>query len=278
MQQELTTFLKHASYTDFIGFIGQTNIPPGSYSTLQEWAIHGEVNEKSHLFEAACTTGFSSRELVIRRRCSAEGTDLSELSVNKANEESQRLKLQDRLFYKVGPAENYWPEQTPTHVILGAALQFFSNPQGMLNHIVDLFRAQGYGTILASPFWVNSQIPPELIEEAKSTLGIVPTNVGYKEVMRTYRDFAIKYERRIEIVKESEEELAHYCNSTTQRFIDTLSDKVGSSERQELYSIVYDRLYQIRSVCNRLRAHQSYSVLVLEYNPEIYGKRYVELF
>ncbi len=68
-KQEITPeFIKQLSYTDFVGFINQWNVLPGSYSTLSKWAIYSRMNKNSRLLEVACTTGFSSRELAYAER------------------------------------------------------------------------------------------------------------------------------------------------------------------------------------------------------------------
>jgi len=56
-------FIKQLSYTDFVGFVNQWNVLPGSYSTLSKWANYSRMDKNSRLLEVACTTGFSSREL-----------------------------------------------------------------------------------------------------------------------------------------------------------------------------------------------------------------------
>ena len=81
-QQNITPeFIKQLSYTDFVGFINQWNVLPGSYSTLSKWAVYSKMNKNSRLLEVACTTGFSSRELATLTGCSGEGFDLSEGSI-----------------------------------------------------------------------------------------------------------------------------------------------------------------------------------------------------
>ena len=39
--------IKKMSYTQFIAFIDQWNVPPGALNTINQWSVFGHVSEKS---------------------------------------------------------------------------------------------------------------------------------------------------------------------------------------------------------------------------------------
>ncbi len=263
--------LMTCSYTDFVGAIAQTNVPPGAFSTVNQWVLYSHMNSSSYVYEAACTTGFSLRESARLSGCSGEGADVSAMSVATANRMIADTELRERIAYHHADAVEHSLSQRPTHIIVGAALRFFPDPQRMLARCADLLGDSGY--LLAAPFYTTSDIPQSLLQEAERVLGIVPTTDRYKHVMSLYRGFQIVFESRQAIEMETAEELHHYCDSTAMRALRLL----GQTD-DRVYRVIYDRLMSIKDLCNRLRPYQAYSSLVLRYRSSEYPNRYVELF
>jgi ubiquinone/menaquinone biosynthesis C-methylase UbiE len=270
---ELTTdFVNTSSYTDFVGLVNQTNIPPGSYNTVTQWITNGFVKADSHVVEVACTTGFSVRELARTTGCTGEGVDISHLSIERAKQNAQKEIAQKKLNFKVADATKFNPEKKATHVVVGAALGFFPQPEVMINQLTTFFK-DDTGVVLASPFYTTSSIPDNLVKLAQSVLGITPTLAPYKDVMKLYKDFQIRFENRQIPTLETHEEIQHYCISTITRTFAQLRH-----EQPEVFSAMYERLFEIRDLTNQLRRHQGYSVLILGYDKNEFGNRYVELF
>ncbi|MCA9397864.1 class I SAM-dependent methyltransferase [candidate division WWE3 bacterium] len=273
MEQEKLTveYINKISYTDFVGLINQWNVLPGSHTTLSKWRVFSQLNKNSKLLEVACTTGFSSRELALQSGCSGEGIDISDKSVAMANYNRNKYATNIDFNYHVADGYTYESKSKFTHIVVGAALGFFSDPVKMLEHCVSLLEDGGY--VLASPFYVTESIPQELVERAQKVFEITPTTVSYKEIMKHYRELEVVYEDRNELVQETEEELAHYCSSTVSRAV-----KMLDVTDKEVEQAMYDRLYSIKEMSNDLRPYQRYSVLVLRYRSDVFPNRYVELF
>lgn len=263
--------MQNLSYTDFVGFINQWNVLPGSYVTLSKWAQFSRMNQNSRLLEVACTTGFSSRELAVMTGCRGEGFDLSEQSVAMANYNKEHYAPHINFSYVVANGYDYRPKGTFTHIAVGAGLQFFSDPQKMLDRCISML--EDGGCLLASPFYVMSPIPEHLIKRAENIFQIIPTTVSYKEIMQMYNKFEILYEDRNYLIPETDEELRYYCKSTIDR-----TCKMHDITNQTLYDVMYNRLLEVKQMSNDLRPYQMYSVLVLRYRTSVYPNRFVELF
>lgn len=259
------------SYTDFVGYINQWNVLPGAYSTLTKWKTFSNLNSKSHLLEVACTTGFSSRELSRMSRCSGVGIDISGASVEAAKANIVEYAPQADIKYFHQDAYSYQPEQKFSHIVLGASLKFFPDPEKMLGLCVNWLEDGGY--VLASPFYVNSEISSSLVKEFEKVFNITPTQVSYKEIMRTYRSLEILFEERNILIPETEEELQYYCTSTVDRVCQT-----QNIVDEKIKEVLHQRLYEIKRMSNILRTYQGYTVLVLRYEKDIYPNRFVELF
>jgi ubiquinone/menaquinone biosynthesis C-methylase UbiE len=263
--------IKNLSYTDFIGLINQWNVLPGSYVTLSKWAYFSGLNKKSNLLEVACTTGFSSRELSLLSGCNGEGFDLSEKSIKMAIYNKNKYAPNIKFSYSVADGYKYDPKNKFTHIVVGASLGFFPDPEKMLQKCITMLKDKGY--ILASPFYITKKIPKELIKKAQRIFGITPTSIPYKEIMKLYNKLEIIFEENNKLIQETEEEINYYCKCTIDRACNML--KIND---KNIYNAMYNRLYEIKKMSNDLRPYQMYSVLILRYRKSTYPNRFVELF
>ncbi len=259
------------SYPDFVGYINQWNVLPGAHVTLSKWAIFSRMDEKSKILQFACTTGFQARELSILTGCTGKAFDLSQQAVDMAIYNQKRYAPNSQITYFQADGTKLDLKEKFSHVIIGAGFQFFNDPKEAIRKTVEYIQDGGY--LLASPFYIKKNIPQSLINEFKTVFGITPTVAGYKDIMSMFRDLEILYEDKNDLVEETEEELQHYCKCTIERAceIRQISDPLVKKS-------MFDRLYRIKEMSNKLRPYQSYSVLVLRYRKSVYPNRFVELF
>jgi SAM-dependent methyltransferase len=263
--------LSAMNYPDFVGYINQWNVLPGAYSTLNEWAIFSRLGPEGRLLQLGCTTGFQARELAVLTGCSAHGLDVSALAVEAARHNASLYAPDARVTYECGDAHSFTPTSPYTHVAVGAGLRFFPDPQAIIDRLPQLL-VDG-GCFLASPFYVRSEIPQELLERGRRVFGVLPTTEGYDEVMASYMGFEVIYESRKDLALESEAQIRIYCESTIERAAQfhNIDDPHWKNE-------TFERLFEVRQTSNALRPYQGYSVLVLRYRASTYPYRYVELF
>lgn len=264
-------------YTEFLAVINQANVPPGAYTTINEWGVHGNVTDTSNILELASTTGFSLRELSARFGAKGLGTDVCNQSVERANCNTKAASLDSKISYQAWDAldaNSLLRKDVFTHVVIGASLRFIDNLQ-KTPFIETLFEGIDHRVVLLTcEFFVEQTVPEELLVEAEGVFGIRPTVAGYKTVTRPYGGLTKLYEAERKLRPETDKELKHYCESTIERFCNQYSvDPTG-----KLASRAYARLHKIKDISNRLRLYQSYVVLVHEYNSLQFGKRYTELF
>lgn len=262
--------INQMSYTDFVGMVNQTNVMPGAYDTISRWIQFGKITSNSKVLEMACTTGFSLREISLETNCSGLGVDISQKSVDTANENRLELAPNNEINYKC--ISGYDVEGTDySHIVLGAAARFFPDPQKLILKCTELLCDNSY--ILASEFYAKSKVPEDLIKNAQNTFGITPTSIDYKEVMSIYKGLDIVYEDKKTLTLETDDEISHYCQSTINR----ACNKLGITDL-ELQNAMIERLKKIKQVSNELRKYQEYNVLVLRYRKNTFPNRYVELF
>lgn len=259
------------SYTQFVAFIDQWNVPPGALNTINQWSVFGHVTENSRVLEIACTTGLSSREIARITGCSSLGIDICADSIESAQMNAkvygQNLKLQ----YLCQDACYYETDIKFTHLIIGASLGFFEKPNEMLKRLPNFFDREGY--ILASPYYSEGGMPQSLIDDCKRVIGIVPTTMSYDAMRDIYADYEVAYENRSVIELETEGQIRKYVEDSIER-----ACEIRGITNQTIKSRMYDRLYEIKYVSNELHRYQRYSVLVLRYLDCVYPNKFLELF
>lgn len=263
--------IKKMSYTDFVGLVNQWNVPPGSYNTLTSWINFGNVTEESNILELACTTGFSCREIALMTGAKAYGIDISEASIKAALHNKKQYASSAKLDYEAVDALQFNPQEKYSHVIVGAALRFFPDPATALARMKSLLVPGG--KILSSEFYCSANIPQSLVEDARDVFDITVTQYDYKQVMSAYSNLTLIHEERHELFQETDDELAHYCNSTIARFANDNPDYDTA-----FLETMHHRLLNIKHMSNRLRPYQRYNVLVHIADPRYYPHRYTELF
>lgn len=259
------------SYTEFIAYVDQWNVPPGALDTINQWSVFGHVNESSKILEIACTTGLSSREISRITECKAKGIDICPYSVNAASFNAKRYADKLELDYECVDASKYQSDSKYTHVIIGAGLGFFEQPKQMLDKIPDFF--DDYGYILASPYYSNGEMPDDIKNECKKIIGITPTTMSYDSVRDMYENYEIAYEKRCNIIIETEEQMKKYAYDTVKR-----GCEIRGIKSEEIFECMYKRLYDIKRISNEMHKYQSYSVMVLRYLKDVYPNKFLELF
>lgn len=263
--------IKNMTYTQFVAFIDQWNVPPGALNTINQWAVMGHVGANSNVLEIACTTGLSSREIARITGCSSTGIDICEDSIKSAKMNAELYGKGLSLKYLCGDACEYASDEEFSHVIIGASLGFFKEPKRMLDRITSFFGETGY--LLASPYYRSADMPDELIKECQRVIGITPTTTSYDSVRDMYANFEVAYENRCSIVIETKGQMEKYTYDSIQR-----ACELRNITNADLKKAMYDRLYEIKDVSNELHKYQAYSVLVLRYLKGVYPNKFLELF
>lgn len=263
--------IEEMTYTQFVAYIDQWNVPPGALDTINQWAVFGHVNNSSNVIEIACTTGLSSREIARITGCRAKGIDICADSVKSAQYNANRYGQSLNLEYECVDACQFIPREKYSHLIIGAALGFFKDQNQFLRRLPLFFDDCGY--ILASPYYGKGNMPESLKNDCRRVIGITPTTMSYDAVRDLYANFEVAYEKRNEIVLETEEQMKKYTIDSINR-----ACEIRGICSEEAFDAMYKRLYEIKKVSNDLHAYQSYSVLVLRYLKDVYPNKFLELF
>lgn len=260
-----------ASYPDFVAMVNQTNVMPGAHATVSTWALHSRMNSDSTLLDVACTTGFTSRELARLTGCRALGFDLSPHAVALARYNLFATGGTPEVEYVQADGVTFATSRTFSHVAVGAALGFFPDPPAMARRLVDFLNDGGH--VLAAPFWCDTDLPEDAKAIRRDVFGITSPMDTRADALDLFRGLDVIYQADHALTPETDDQIAHYCQSTIAR-----ACRQASIHEPRVREAMIERLRSVKEATNRLRAYQRYTVLVLRYDAATYPHRYVELF
>ena len=116
-------------------------------------------------------------------------------------------------------------------------------------------------------------MPDDIKNECKKIIGITPTTMSYDSVRDMYENYEIAYEKRCNIIIETEEQMKKYAYDTVKR-----GCEIRGIKSEEIFECMYKRLYDIKRISNEMHKYQSYSVMVLRYLKDVYPNKFLELF
>lgn len=202
--------------------------------------------------------------------CSGIGFDLNQSAIVAASANAAQEILSNRLQYVEADGYSFSPPHIPTHVVLGAALRFFTDPEKMLARALSWFGDHGF--VLAAEFSAEGYDDHffKIRREVFGVSGLPPTSA---QVLEFYEGLEIFFQNKFRPTIETEAQVEHYCRSTTKRFC--LERGLNDFDVAEA---VYERLIQIKQMTNALRAKQTCHTFVFRFVRKDYPARYVELF
>lgn len=263
--------IKRMTYTQFVAYIDQWNAPPGALDTINQWSVFGHVCSKSNILEIGCSTGISGREIARMTGCSSIGIDICQTAIESAMLNAEIYGKGLNLKYICGDACEFTTDEKFSHIIVGASLGFFKEPQKMLNRICSFFADSGY--LLASPYYSTCEIPNGLKKECQRVIGITEPSAHYNSIRNMYANFELAYEKRCTIVLETKEQIEKNTRDTIQRVCE-----LRKIINEDVKKAMYDRFYEIKVIKNELHKYQAYSVLVLRYLKEVYPYHLLDLY
>jgi SAM-dependent methyltransferase len=264
-------YLGSCPYPEFVGLINQTNVPPGAHATCAQWRVFSGLTATSALLEVACSTGFNSRELVRTSQCEGVGFDLSAPAIAAANRNIEAYRPGIRLHYQVADGGEFQPGRRFSHVVVGASLGFFPDPELMLRRCVDWLEDGGY--LLAAEFVADKPIGERARQVRRQEFGITSEQPSTAQALQLYQGLSLVHLDRQPLTPEPEADIEEYCAATVQRF----ARESGTSDSVTL-AAVHERLRRIRRATNVLREVQQYLVLVYRLDRAEYPNRYTERF
>ena len=203
------------NYFSVVATSAQVNTPPGSYSTLREWALNSFMDKESKVLEVGCSTGFISIELAryVRATCLGVDLHLNGLLRAKMNVDSY---VAARVSFSCGGAQNLpFKDGQFDHVVIGGHLPFITS-EDRVGHILESCRVvRAWGYLLVAIYYYRIPPPSRLVKEMNSTIGTflsVADNKSYWTKLFERFPLTLEYEAEYRVVPGSKERVHDYLS------------------------------------------------------------------
>jgi len=164
--------IRDMSYSEFVGFVRETNRCPGGLRTVTQIANLTRLDAGHHVLEVGCTTGFTSLELASISRAHFTGIDISDHAIREANR--RRQKYPDEIAKRVKFLHlSLFDAASQLHpfdvVVVGGATSFMQDKLAAINAYRTLVRP--FGFLSFTNLFYHTPPPPDLIDAVTEIIG-----------------------------------------------------------------------------------------------------------
>jgi SAM-dependent methyltransferase len=242
------------SYPDFVGYLHQHNTPPGGINTLLSWIQWAKIELDSNVFDIACSTGFSSRNISNITGCKGLGIDLSNYSIHVARKEATQVSLQDKLKYCVGDVTSVAiDDSTFTHALGGCNFSFIQEREKALQEVHRILKQNG--TLCVANFFYDKEPSISIIDEVESAICFRPNPLWTYDFWKEFFSNLFVLDKSVinDLPVLSEKSVYQSVEKT----IATIEHLNVSLDIKEA---CFSRLLRIRRTLNKHREYQKYTV------------------
>ncbi|MGM0466449.1 MAG: class I SAM-dependent methyltransferase [Acidobacteriota bacterium] len=142
----------------------------GGLDATRELIEACRIDKDSHVLDVGSGVGITACILAEEYGCKVVGVDLSEMMVERARERAQRKKVEDKVEFKIGDAQNLpFEEETFDAVMCESVVAFPSDKQKVINEYARVTKPEGR-VGMNEVTWIETP-PPELEEYLSRALG-----------------------------------------------------------------------------------------------------------
>lgn len=269
MNQITLEQITEMDYVSFMGFLNETNRPPGGKDSMRRMAQNAFLTSDSHVLHSGCNTGYCSFELCHLTKCRVTALDFNEemLRSARARLEKESEPYSGLITFEKGDAHNLrFEDNTFDLVMSGGSTAFMRDKEKVVDEYARVCKPYGF---VGDVFLYYHQDPPqELIDTINVALNIsiqkwskdywisLYTNAGLEEYyvydapMPTYP---------------TELDVRSYCEALVA--LQNLSAPV--------HQVASEKLYRYMSMFNENHKYLSHAVFLCRKTPQ---KEQINLF
>lgn len=166
-------YIKNLDYVSFMGFLNETNRPPGGKDSIRRMAQNAFLTSKSHVLHSGCNTGYCSFELSHLTKCRVTALDINPHMLSSAKEKLSKELLPYRklISFQIGDAHKLnFKDNTFDLVMSGGSTAFMRDKKKVVSEYMRVCKPYGFvGDIF---LYYHADPPQELVDTINEELGI----------------------------------------------------------------------------------------------------------
>ncbi len=249
-------------YVSFMGFLNETNRPPGGKDSMRRMAQNAFLTSDSRVLHSGCNTGYCSFELSHLTKCKVIALDFNEEMLHSANE---RLKKEPEPYnslitFEQGDAHSLrFADNTFDLVMSGGSTAFMRDKEKVASEYARVCKPYGF---VGDVFLYYHQDPPQkLVDTINESLNISIQKWNKEYWISLYTNAGLEeyyiYDAPMPVYP-SDEDVRTYCES----LITPLNLSAAA------HGAAFKKLHGYMSMFNENHNYLSYAVLLCRKTPE----------
>lgn len=269
MSQTDSKKIKDMDYVSFMGFLDETNRPPGGKDSLRRMAQNAFLTTSSRVLHSGCNTGYCSFELCHLAKCRVTAIDVNDFMIASARKKlaDEPLPYRNLIVFKKGDARKLqFGDNSFDLVMSGGSTAFMDEKEKVVKEYSRVCKPYGFvGDVV---LYYHKNPPKSLISQINKTLNISIKRWSKDDWISLYTNADLEtyyvYDAPMHVYP-SVSDVRTYCEQMIQRL----------SLDQESHAVAVKKMYGYMTLFNENHHYLSYAVLLFRKSP---SKEQVTLF
>lgn len=261
--------IKKMDYVSFMGFLNETNRPPGGKDSMRRMAQNAFLTSSSHVLHSGCNTGYCSFELCHLTKCKVTAIDLNDAMIASARQklENEPKPYRDLITFGKGDARNLqFDDDTFDLVMSGGSTAFMDEKERVVS---EYFRVcKPYGFVGDVVLYYHKNPPKNLISKINKALNISIRKWSKNDWISLYTNTGMElyyiHDAKMNVYPTTSD-VRSYCEQMVERM------QLDS----ECHLAAVKKLYDYMILFNQNHRYLSYAILLFRKNP---SKEQITLF
>lgn len=254
--------IKHMDYVSFMGFLDETNRPPGGKDSMRRMAQNTFLNSSSKVLHSGCNTGYCSFELCHLVKCRVTAIDRNDAMIASAEKRlaNEVLPYRDLITFNKGDARSLQFDNDVFDLVMsGGSTAFMDDKEKVVQEYKRVCKPYGFvGDVV---LYYHNDPPLELIENINTLLNISIKKWSKDDWVDLYTNGGLEsyyvYDAPMPY-HPTEADVQAYCEQMVGRL------SLASDARR----VSVEKLYEYMSVFNENHKFLSYAVLLFRKVPK----------
>ncbi len=254
--------IKEMDYVSFMGFLNETNRPPGGKDSMRRMAQNAFLTKDSHVLHSGCNTGYCSFELGHLTKCRVTALDINDKMLASANERLSKEPepYKDMISFEKGDAHTLrFADESFDLVMSGGSTAFMDRKEEVVHEYMRVCKPYGFvGDVI---LYYHEDPPQKVLDDINAALNISIQKWGKEDWVSLYTNEGLEpyYEHAAEMpVYPTDADVRQYCETMVQPL----------SLSTDAHEVAVQKLYEYMAMFNENHKYLSYAVLLFRKSPE----------
>lgn len=261
MSQITPKQIKEMDYVSFMGFLNETNRPPGGKDSMRRMAQNSFLTASSHVLHSGCNTGYCSFELCHLTKCKVTAIDINDFMIASAQKKliKEPIPYRNLITFEKGNARNLqFKDNTFDLVMSGGSTAFMDEKEKVVNEYCRVCKPYGFvGDVI---LYYHKSPPQNIIDKINKALNISIKKWSREDWISLYTNAGLEtyyvYDAKMKVYPTASDVRA-YCEQMIEPL---LLDR-------KTHNVAVKKLFDYMILFNQNHRYLSYAVLLFRKNP-----------